>query len=841
MSKEIFPKRPDYNLRIYAYRDTNPQYEGLLRIGQTTRTVETRVREQYPSARPGNPPYEIVLNESGMRPDGTVFHDDPDIFNYLKKQGIERPGGDFFKCDVKTIKSAIVALRNREENVENRIFDFKMRPEQEAAVKKTSNYFKNRKKNKNKDALKFLWNAKMRFGKTFAAYKLAKKMDWKRVLVLTFLPAVQNAWEDDLNSHIDFKDWQFISKEGKQYKDINKKKPFVCFGSFQDFLGKNKSGKIKIKNEWVHEINWDCIILDEYHFGSWTERAKEIYDSGEKDEYSQHIKAGIFDHFDESIIPITTDHYLFLSGTPFRALESGEFIEEQIFNWTYPDEQKAKLEWKNDNNPYLSMPRMVMLTYKLPTNIEEIAKRGEFDEFDLNEFFSAEGSGDSAKFKHVNEVQKWLDLIRGSFSQTIYDNLRQGGSKPAMPFSDYRIKDNLNHTVWFLPNVKSCQAMANLLESRQNTFYRDYQVIVAAGTKAGIGIKALPPVLKKMEPSPVDTKTITLTCRKLLTGVTVKPWTGIFMLRNTTSAQTYFQSAFRVQSPWTAKKTIENKKEVKEKDIVLKEECYVFDFAPNRTLKLVSDYCKLNTDIDTSEEKKIDEFLKFLPILSYDGLHMHPVDASEVLEISSSGTSSTLLAKKWMHDSLIFVDNVTLQRLLEDDKAIEVLMKIEGFRKIKEDIETIINKTTQIKDLKKKNTKKDLNENDKKQLSDAEKEYRNKKDMIKKKLKQFASRIPIFMYLTDYRENHLEDVITKLDYKLFKKVTGLEISDFELLVNRGVFNKPLMNLAIKDFKIYEDASLQYLGLTTHKFEKYGLMDTVVSKKDLHPLFQNKTL
>tara|TARA_R110001592_G_scaffold162565_1_gene395834 strand:- start:513 stop:1961 length:1449 start_codon:yes stop_codon:yes gene_type:complete len=481
---------------------------------------------------------------------------------------------------------------------------------------------------------------------------------------------------------------------------------------------------------------------------------------------------------------------------------------------------------------------MVMLTYKLPSNIEEIAKRGEFDEFDLNEFFSAEGKDEDAKFKHINEVQKWLELIRGNFSETIYDNLRQGGTKPAMPFSDYRIKNNLNHTVWFLPDVKSCHAMANLLKSRQNTFYRDYQVIVAAGTKAGIGIKALPPVLLKMEPSPIDTKTITLTCRKLLTGVTVRPWTGIFMLRNTTSAQTYFQSAFRVQSPWTVSELSE--KDNKTKDIILKEECYVFDFAPNRTLKLVSDYCKLNTEINTSEEKKIDEFLKFLPILSYDGFDMHMVDANEVLEVSSAGTSSTLLAKRWMHDSLIYVDNLTLQRLLGDDKAIEVLMKIEGFRKIKEDIETIINKTTQIKNLKKKKVKSNLNDDDKKELSDAEKEYKNKKDMIKKKLKQFASRIPIFMYLTDYRENHLEDVITKLDSRLFKKVTGLEISDFELLVNKGVFNKPLMNLAIKDFKTYEDSSLQYLGLTTHKFERYGLMDTVVSKKDLNPFFENKT-
>ena len=375
------------------------------------------------------------------------------------------------------------------------------------------------------------------------------------------------------------------------------------------------------------------------------------------------------------------------------------------------------------------------------------------------------------------------------------------------------------------------------MKKRNNNFFHDYKIGVAAGPGAGIGVNALPPIRNAMD-NPLKTKTITLSCGKLTTGVTVKPWSGIFMLRNSSSPETYFQAAFRVQSPWTVSEISE--KDKKKNDIILKEECYVFDFAPNRTLKLVSDYCKLDTEIDSSEEKKIDEFLKFLPILSYDGFDMHMVDANEVLEVSSAGTSSTLLAKKWMHDSLIFVDNLTLQRLLSDDKAIEVLMKIEGFRKIKEDIETIINKTSQIKDLKKKNIKSGLNSDDKKQLTDAEKEYKNKKDMIKKKLKQFASRIPIFMYLTDYRENHLEDVITKFDYRLFKKVTGLEISDFELLVNKGVFNKPLMNLAIKDFKAYEDSSLKYLGLTTHKFERYGLMDTVVSKKDIKSFFENKT-
>jgi len=824
MTRNLFPKIESFNKRVYAYIDTNPQYKGLIRIGQTTRQVEIRVREQYPTVRPGADPFQIVINESAMRPDGTTFSD-YDIFKYLEKKKVQRPKGDFFRCNVDIIKAAILAVKNRIDNDELRTCDFKMRPEQEAAVNKSYNYFNKNKINKDPNhTLRFLWNAKMRFGKTFAAYQLAKRMNWKRVLILTYLPAVQNAWKDDLTQHIDFKDWQFISNDGLSINDIKKNKPYVCFGSFQDYLGKSNSGNIKKKNQWAHEINWDCIILDEYHFGSWNNKTKEIYDTEEKEEYNELIKLGVKD-IDLNTIPLTTDHYLYLSGTPFRALESGEFIEEQIFNWTYPDEQKAKYEWKNKNNPYLSMPRIVMFTYKLPENIRKIAAEGEFDEFDLNEFFSANGQGSVAKFKHISEVQKWLELIKGNFEEVIYENLRQGSAKPPMPFSDHRLKNQLNHTVWFLPNVTSCYAMANLLIEAQNIFFKDYKIIIAAGSKAGIGVKALPPVLKAMEPSPLEAKTITLTCRKLLTGVTIKPWTGIFMLQNTSSAQTYFQSAFRVQSPWVE---INEKKE----EIILKKECYVFDFSPNRTLRLVSDYCKLNTDINSTPEKKIDEFLKFLPILSYNGFGMDEVNADDVLEIADIGTTSTLLAKKWIYDGLLNVDNSTLQRILDDPMALEVLMKIEGFRDIKNDIETIINKTQEIKDLKRKKAKEEVN--DKQILSEAEREYKNKKDMIKKKLKQFISRIPIFMYLTDYREKSLEDVITKLQPKLFKKVTGLETSDFNILVQKGVFNKPLLNSAIRDFKKYEEPSLNYYN--TH----IGLYDTVVKKKDYNPIFINQS-
>ena len=483
----FFPTRPESRPTIYAYEDTNPQYAGLLKVGYTTVDAQSRVAQQYPTKKPGKPPYRIVLEESAMRNDGTAFTDH-DVHRYLRSGGVKNPEGEWFRCSVDQVKAAVIAVRTGEMSEGIRSLDFKMRPEQEVAVEKTAAHFKSAHKDAPDKTPHFLWNAKMRFGKTFTSYQLAKKMKWRKVLVLTFKPAVQSAWEEDLNCHIDFKGWQFISRNGLSYEDADKKKPIVCFGSFQDYLGKNTStGGIKTKNEWVHATNWDCVIFDEYHYGAWRENAKELFEAEDKKEREFGEGEGL-DYYDEEIMPITTDAYLYLSGTPFRAIASGEFIEEQIFNWTYSDEQGAKQKWEGENNPYSCLPRMVLMTYQLPDAIREIAMQGEFDEFDLNVFFAAEGNGENAKFKYQDEVQKWLDLIRGTFQAATIDNLKLGAKKPPMPFSDVRLLNVLSHTFWFLPSVASCYAMRKLLRKKQNRFYRDYQVIVAAGSAAGIGL-----------------------------------------------------------------------------------------------------------------------------------------------------------------------------------------------------------------------------------------------------------------------------------------------------------------------------------------------------------------
>jgi len=835
MSKEFFPPRPASKPTIYAYEDTNPQYLGLLKIGYTTLDAQRRVAQQYPTLKPGKPPYRIVLEESAMRNDGTTFTDH-DIHRHLRIVGISNPEGEWFNCSVRDVKAAIIALKTGEVNEESRSLDFKMRPEQKAAVEKTAEYFQSFQKENHGKPPHFLWNAKMRFGKTFTAYQLAKKMSWRKVLVLTFKPAVQNAWEEDLKFHVDFKGWQFISPGGLSYEDADKKKPFVCFGSFQDYLGKNKStGGIKVKNEWVHATNWDCVILDEYHYGAWRESAKELFEAEDKKEIEFGQGEGIQD-FDEEIMPITTGGYLYLSGTPFRAIASGEFIEEQIFNWTYSDEQRAKQSWDGDGNPYASLPRMVLLTYQLPDSIREIAMQGEFNEFDLNVFFSASGFGEKAKFAYQDHVQKWLDLIRGGFLETTIDNLKLGAKRPPMPYSDTRLLSLLSHTFWFLPSVASCNAMHNLLAKKQNKFYHDYEVIVAAGIQAGIGADALLPVKDAMD-DPLRTKTITLSCGKLTTGVTVKPWSGILMLRNSSTPETYFQAAFRVQSPWTVNNpdsTSPNKEQI------IKEECYVFDFAPDRALRQIADYsCRLNVN-ESNPEKKVEEFISFLPVLAYDGSSMKEIDAAGILDMAMSGTTATLLARRWESALLVNVDNGTLQRLMNSKQALDALMGIEGFRSLNQEIETIINKSEAVKKARKEANDKELSAKKKQELTEQEREYKSLRKQIQEKLIKFATRIPVFMYLTDYRERSLKDVITQLEPGLFKKVTGLDVKDFGLLASLGVFNSALMNDAVYKFKRYEDASLVYVGINKHESEDVGLYDTVLNATDYSAPFENVT-
>lgn len=840
--EEILAPRPEARPRIYAYSIADGAHVGLLKVGQTTRDVKRRVAEQLRTAAIRN--YRIELDESAERDDGGTFTDH-EVRAALVSKGFENTELEWVRCTVKDVRAVLVELRTGRRFTGTHHENFPMRREQAEAVRLTHAYYHSRWAEDMHAVPRFLWNAKMRFGKTFSTYQLAKRMGAKRVLVVTFKPAVEDAWQTDLESHVDFAGWQYLSKAcGGDPTKVDGRKPVVYFGSFQDLLGRDSAGNIKARNEWLHKVRWDLVVFDEYHFGAWRDTAKELFE-GEDEvvakkeagiEYGKGLEdvnedLGVLSGKETEFLPITTKAYLYLSGTPFKALATGEFIEEQIFNWTYTDEQRAKEEFvaRNPNgwNPYGALPQMRLLTYQMPDELLAIASAGEFDEFDLNEFFSATGEGKAARFKHKSDVQKWLDIIRGSYAPRAVQDLK-AGTRPPFPYSDVRLLPYLQHAFWFLPSVAACHAMARLLGEQHNVFWKDYTVIVAAGAGAGIGLDALPPVRKAIRGG-FDTKTITLSCGKLTTGVTVPQWSSILMLRNLKSPETYFQAAFRVQSPWSIKNPDGDDPN---REQVVKPVCFVFDFAPTRALRQISEYGIGLSPGEPNPENAVKDLVSFLPVLAYDGANMTQIDAGGILDIAMAGTSATLLARKWESALLVNVDNDTLRRILDNPEAMAAVERIEGWRSLGDNvIETIINKSEKVRELKNKAKERDLTEKQKKQLTEEEKEYKSRRKLVQEKLIKFATRIPAFMYLTDFRENTLQDVITKLEPDLFRIVTGLTVKDFHLLVRLKVFNTEQMNQAVFAFRRYEDASLRYTGIESHEgLSHYGLYDTVVARE-----------
>ncbi|WP_438352329.1 DEAD/DEAH box helicase family protein [Microbacterium sp. CJ88] len=827
----------------------------MIKVGQTTRDVKTRVREQIGAT---GAEFVIQLDEPALDVSGERITDTV-LRQRLAAKGFENidfgPGvaaREWVRCTVEDVQTAITELREHRELSGTHHLTFGMRDEQKAAVEKTIAFFEREWKQDKTAVPRFLWNAKMRYGKSFTSYQLAKRMAAKRILIVTFKPAVADAWQTDLETHADFDGWQYASKDGRLTDPTRaaRDRPLVYFGSFQDLLGRERgTGLIKAKNQWIHSINWDLVIFDEYHFGAWRENAKELFEgedasearAEQAEEFSVDLET-MDEELDElrnaeaDFLPITTRAFLYLSGTPFRALAEGEFVDDNLYNWTYTDEQRAKAAWPVDHpkkpNPYAILPEMALMTYRMPEDILTVAMQGEFDEFDLNEFFHASGVGSNAAFKHKSDVQNWLNLIRGQHQPTSVDALR-AGTRPPFPYSDTHVLPYLNHSFWFLPTVASVHAMENLLKETHNAngFWSDYSVINAAGPGAGIGLAALPPVRAKIKDG-FSTKSITLSCGKLTTGVTVPQWSSILMLRNLQRPETYFQAAFRVQSPWA----ISNPEGDDPSSVqVVKPVCFVFDFAPTRALRQLADYARGLNPHESNDDKAVADLLAFLPVLAYDGSNMVPIDAGSVLDIAQSGTSATLLARKWESALLVNVDNDTLRKVLANPEAMSAIQSIEGFRSLGDNVfETIINKSEKIKDLKKKAKERELEPKEKKELTEAEKQQKSLRKQVQDKLIKFATRIPAFMYLTDFRENALIDVIKALEPDLFRAVTGLTIPDFDLLRGLGLFNSAHMNDAVKTFRRFEDASLSYAGVDSHEgLRHWGLFDTVIEAESAH--------
>ncbi len=840
---------------------TSVDGHGRYKVGYTGRPdPRVRIKEQTGTVYPGGEGIVVHIDEPAVREDGTAFTDH-DVHKVLDAAGIGRTS-EVVEASLDEIRAAIAAVRGWWPYDPSRTQAFGMRPEQKVAVEQTAAYFRDHAGDTHPP--RFLWNAKMRFGKTFTTYQLAREMGWKRVLVLTYKPAVRNSWRDDLTSHVDFREWIFADRDNPC--DPDTEAPVVWFASFQDLLGSDVEGDVKAHNVDIHLIDWDCIVVDEYHFGAWQGAAKEVCSDAaapaahparqaEREAEAEAIQAdevvemaqagtprliaatpetvGTKRDLDAADLRLSGDNYLYLSGTPFRALTEGEFTEDAIYNWTYPDEQGAKAAWDTDptrdpaRNPYRELPQMQMFTYALSEMADTELEQHPDGLFDLSGFFEARREGAEYHFTDPKRVTDFLNMLRGKLTQSAKDKLLSNFSPP-FPYSDDRFTKAVQHSVWFLPTVASAHAMKAALAS--HPYFKDFLVHVAAGSGAKMGAAAKEPVDRMLaKAARTGQQTITLTVGKLMTGVTVPQWGAILVLRSLKSPESYFQAAFRVQSPWVTRNddgTVS----------VNKDTCYVFDFDPNRALSLVYQYgTKLASGtVKTAPADVINELIEFLPIFAFDGGQMKPVDVNTVMDWGTAGAGAVMLARRWGSERLIDLSEAVLSKLLGDDDLVERLQQMEDFRNLREDANKIIANSKKIRHGK---TKKDTNPTDPEDpdVKAARKARREQVKTLRKKLLKFVQAVPVFMYLTDYREEALVDVIESIDTQLFERVTGLTLEDFHKLAAVGVFQPDHMNEAIWQFRLFERASLTYLGpdVGTPEGDEVGLWNKVVQLDRFH--------
>jgi len=763
-------------MNIYAF--TLPyslEHNGLIKVGQTEGDVAHRIND---IVRTANLTYKIIdawydvnftdkqihrVLRNNFRGSGIKHKDSPD--NESKNRVSY---SEWTRCDIDQIKAAIAHLRsgksiNEPLNIE-RTKSFSMRAEQELAVEKAYGHFKN-------GGSRFLWNAKMRFGKTFSAYQLAKRLEAKKVIVITYVPSVMDSWRTDLMSHIDFKGWSFYTKDNDiDIKEV--KGPFVYFLSFQDLLQK-EDGELKERNQKLTEIDWDLVIIDEYHFGAWREKATDITSEqifDEDGELNWDIK-------DTNQYTIDGKWKLYSSGTPFRALSNGEFMEDQIFSWSYIDEQKAKSEWTGDHNPYIALPKMEMYVYELDGDI--IEKSGtSTDEFSLTEMFKTK----DGKFMHETSVTHWLNMIYGKSNKSLG---KTENARWPVRF------DNPNgiHMVWFMDRVDSAKAMKDMLTNNVN--FKDFKVVVIAGDEGGQSSQALDTVLETVE---TNDKTITITAGRLMIGSTVPQWTYFFMLRSLKAPEMYFQSIFRVQSPWVDGMN------------TVKDTCYVIDFDVNRSLELVSKFVTTMSEKDENVDyvKNIEQFLEFMPIYSYDSGKFSELDFNSIVEISSNEISSSMMSRAWSNPDLINRSVDTLRSIVKDQNVMDIIEKIELSKHDKKKKKYDISKNEDINRLKNKKAKNNDRDDEEKKGS------KTKTDDVKKRLEELIKNIPIFLYITDYREKNMDDIIETSDKKLFKLSTGITSDEFKELVEASLFNKTAFNKLISMFRKCEESSLEYI-------------------------------
>lgn len=638
--------------QIYAY--TTPEiarHNGWTKIGYTEQNVDTRLKQQMHTA---DVEYKLEWHGNATYEDtGETFHD-TDFHGYLRKLDIVgKPGTEWFEIEPSPAHQRFYEFRENHGIVGDTLatVEYRLRDEQERASEKTVDYALLHERGE------FLWNAKPRFGKTLTSYDFCKRIGAQKILIVTNRPAIANSWYDDYVKFVGFESGlAFISSVGtlqgkpyclsrEQYREgLNNGVPkgFIEFVSLQDLKGAIDFGGKYDKLAHVAELEWDVLIIDEAHEGVDTFKTDVAFD---------HIKRKFTLH---------------LSGTPFKAIANEKFSEDAIFNWTYADEQKAKKDWDNSElpNPYTELPRLNMFTYQMSDIVEGEVKRGmDIDgenveyAFDLNEFFATNENG---YFLHNDDVNRFLDALT---------------TQKKFPFSTSELRDELRHTLWMLNRVDSAKALAKKL--KQHPVFRDYEIVLAAGDGKldddEVSAQAFDKVRKAIAEHDY---TITLSVGQLTTGVTIPEWTAVLMLSNMKSPALYMQAAFRAQNPCLFNESGK---------FLRKENAYVFDFDPARTLTIFEEFANdLYTDTasggGTADDRKqrVRTLLNFFPVIGEDeNGEMVELDAERVLSIPRKIRSREVVRRGFMSDFLFQnISNI----FRAPAEVLDVLQKLEPYK-----------------------------------------------------------------------------------------------------------------------------------------------------------------
>ena len=714
---------------IYVFAIADKQHEGSLKIGETTLGDDTGAALAAPNSdvlnqaakaridqytKTAGISYELLHTELTfyIRGGHICSFNDKQVHNVLERSGVKRKefkgATEWYSCDLETVKRAIAAIKEGKDSLgagevthtENPII---LRPEQKDAVERTLKQFRR--------GNQMLWNAKMRFGKTLCALRVAKEMGAVRTIIVTHRPVVDASWfEDFRKTFYDQPEWHYGShNKGESFASLQRLagqgKKYVYFASMQDMRGSKEVGGKFDKNNEIFSTTWDLVIVDEAHEGTQTELGKAVL---------------------EQLISKNTK-ILRLSGTPFNLLDDHK--EEEVFTWDYVMEQKAKIDWEinhlGDTNPYASLPAIHIYTYDLGRLMSEYSD--EEKAFNFREFFRTREDG---SFVHERDIDHFLTLLTTDDEESLY------------PYSNDSFRQIFRHTLWILPGVKAAKALSRKLA--EHPVFGLFNVVNVAGDgdDEEESRDALELVNKAIGSDPDQSYTITLSCGRLTTGVSVKPWTGVFMMAGaySTSAAGYMQTIFRVQTPYTHNGR-------------MKTDCYAFDFAPDRTLRVLAETAKVSHKAgkQTEDDRKLlGDFLNFCPIIAIDGGQMKEYKVETMLaqlkraqieKVVQDGFENGAL----YNDELLKLTDVELK---EFDDLKGIIGKTKAMPKsgdIDINRQGLTNEQYEEKEQLEKKKKKDLTPEEKKRLDELKAKGDQRREAISI-LRGISIRMPLMLY-----------------------------------------------------------------------------------------------